>query len=146
VGEGALRLTVAPKPVILPSKDDEAPPEPQALERVFLAVNSPPVKFPPGTWVRISGWMKVPKGVRASADGAMFFDTTTGEAYAVRVSAAAPWKQFHMYRQVPTTGEVRVRLALTGFGTAYFDDIRIEPYLPADRDLPGGVTVAPPGK
>jgi hypothetical protein len=39
------------------------------------------------------------------------------------------WKQFHMYRKVPDSGEVRVRMALTGFGTVYFDDIRIEPFI-----------------
>ena len=106
-------------------KGEKAPPEPQALERVFLAVNSPPVRFPPGSWVRISGWMKVPardsgvgrrgdvlrhdgrRGVRGAADG-----------------DRPEWKQFHMYRKVPASGEVRVRMALTGFGTAYFDDIR----------------------
>ena len=68
-------------------------------------------------------------GVRASADGAMFFDTTGGEAYSVRQTDALQWKHFHMYRKVPANGEVRVRMALTGFGTAYFDDIAIEPYL-----------------
>jgi hypothetical protein len=34
-----------------------------------------------------------------------------------------------MYRQVPASGEIRVRVALTGFGTVYFDDLRIEPYV-----------------
>ena len=140
LGTSVLRLTVTPKPVVLAKKDDKVPPEPQALERVFLAVNSPPVRLPPGSWVRISGWMKVmpggpPRpdgtvpGVRASADGAMFFDTTGGEAYSVRQTDALQWKHFHMYRKVPANGEVRVRMALTGFGTAYFDDIAIEPYL-----------------
>jgi hypothetical protein len=113
----------------LKKKDEEAPPEPQALERVFLCVNSPPVKLPPGSWVRISGWMKVAGPVRASADGAMFFDTVGGEAYAVRIPVNQTWKQFHMYRKVPENGEVRVRMALTGFGTVYFDDVKIEPYL-----------------
>lgn len=129
LGAGVLRLVVTPKPVMLKKKGDEPPPEPQALERVFLAVNSPPVRLPPGTWVRISGWMKVAGDIRASADGAMLFDTSAGEAYAVRVSENLLWKKFHLYRRVPANGEIRVRMALTGFGTAYFDDIRIEPYL-----------------
>jgi hypothetical protein len=129
LGTGILRLVVTPKPIPVKKKDEKAPPEPQALERVFLAVNSPPVKLPPGSWVRISGWMKVLGGVRASADGAMFFDTAGGEAYAVRVTENQEWKHFHFYRKVPADGEVRVRMALTGFGTAYFDDIMIEPYV-----------------
>ena len=128
LGAGTLRLRVTPKPVVL-KKGEKAPPEPQALENVFLCANSPPAKFPPGTWVRISGWVRVPIPIRASADGAMLFDSVTGEAYAVRLSATADWEQFHMYRQVPASGEIRVRVALTGFGTVYFDDLRIEPYV-----------------
>jgi hypothetical protein len=142
LGAGILKLSVSPRPVVL-KKDEKAPPEPQALERVFLAVNSPPAHFTPGTWVRISGWMKVPGDIRASADGAMLFDTTTGEAYAIRLTATTEWKQFHVYRKVPASGEVRVRLALTGFGTVYFDDIRIEPFLASDVKQAGDVTVMP---
>ena len=109
-------------------------------ERVFLAVNSPPVKFPPGSWVRISGWIKSPEQpgrpdgtVRASGPrptGRCSSTRRPGEAYAVRVTErCCEWKQFHLYRKVPANGEVRVRMALTGFGTVYFDDIRIEPYI-----------------
>ncbi len=142
LGGGVLKLTVRPKPVVL-NKDEKAPPEPQALERVFLAVNSPPVKFTPGTWVRISGWMKLPAGIRAAADGAMLFDTTAGEAYAVRLSDKTDWKQFHVYRKVPASGEVRVRMALTGFGTAFFDDIRVEPYVGSEDKRVGEAEILP---
>ena len=72
----------------------------------------------------------------------MLFDSTTGEAYAVRMVGPSDWKQFHLYRQVPANGEVRVRLALTGFGTVYFDDIRIEPYVGSER-VPFGEPVRP---
>ena len=154
LGAGVLRLVVSPKPVVLKKKGDEPPPEPEALERVFLAVNSPPVRMPPGSWVRISGWMKVmpdlpdsPEnsvpGVRATSDGAMFFDTTGGEAYAVRISGNMRWKHFHLYRRVPANGEVRVRMALTGFGTVYFDDVKIEPYLGTE---PGVLPVPKPAR
>ncbi len=159
LGEGVLRLQVTPRPVQL-KKDEKAPPEPQALERVFLAVNSPPMHFPPGIWVRISGWIKVlgtaapgsdpksPKliGIRASADGAMLFDTTAGEAYAIRVVEPMLWKQFHVYRRVPANGEVRVRMALTGFGTVYFDNIRVEPYVGSESKQIGEIGVLPAPK
>jgi len=141
LGEGVLRLTVTPKPVTL-KKGEKAPPEPEALERVFLSVNSPPVRFAPGTWVRISGWVKVPAPIRASADGAMFFDSSAGEGYAVRITAQMEWRHFHMYRKVPESGEIRVRMALTGFGTAYFDDIRVEPFVGSERKVVGGTTVS----
>jgi hypothetical protein len=132
LGAGTLRLKVSPKPVVL-EKGEKAPPEPQALESVFLCANSPPAKFQPGSWVQISGWVRVPSPIRASADGAMMFDSVTGEAYAVRLTAKDDWEHFRWYRQVPASGEIRVRLALTGFGTAYFDDIRIEPYVGSEN-------------
>jgi len=148
LGTGVLKLTVSPKPVVL-KKGEKAPLEPQALERVFLAVNTPAVKFTPGTWVRISGWMKLPDTIRASADGAMFFDTTAGESYSIRLNDPIKhkdlpiWKQYHFYRKVPASGELRVRLALTGFGTAYFDDIRVEPFIGSEGKRVGEADVLP---
>ncbi len=127
LGNTVLRLKVTPKPVTLLKDGAKPPPEPQALERVFLAVNSPPVRLPPGSWARVSGWIKTGSPIRASADGVMFYDTTAGEAHALRLLDQPTWKQFHFYRKVPTTGDLRVRMALTGFGTVYFDDIRVEP-------------------
>lgn len=135
LADRVLKLSVTPKPITL-GKDEKAPPEPQALERVFLCVNSPPVRLTPGSWVRISGWVKITENVRASADGVMLYDTAAGEAFAVRLTTALKWKQFHMYRQVPPSGDIRVRLALTGFGTAYFDDIRIEPLVGVEASRP----------
>ncbi|HJZ89560.1 MAG TPA: hypothetical protein VKE40_01730 [Gemmataceae bacterium] len=161
LGETILKLTVAPKPVSVPvkKKEEKPPPEPQALERVFLAVNSPAVRFPPGTWVRITCWVRVlpgpmmtvngvptQTGIRASADGAMVFDTTAGEAYAARIPDPTSWRKLHLYRKVPESGEVRVRLALTGFGTVYFDDVRVEPYLGSELKLPTEMLGMPKAK
>ena len=65
-------------------KDANAPP--QALERTFLAVHSPAVKLPPGTLVKISGWVRIPKAITASADGALLYDSAGGEPLAVRLT------------------------------------------------------------
>ncbi|WP_020469542.1 hypothetical protein [Zavarzinella formosa] len=143
LGNTILRLRVSPKPVTL-KKDEKAPPEPQALERVFLAVNSPPVRLTPGSWVRVTGWIKIPNGVRASADGVMFYDTSAGEAYSLRLNYQEKWKQFHFYRKVPSNGEIRVRMALTGFGTVYFDDIRVEPIVTPIATTKANPVVPPP--
>jgi len=45
----------------------------------------------------------------------------------VRTSLPSPWKQFILYRTVPVSGTIDVTVALSGIGTVYFDDIRIEP-------------------
>jgi hypothetical protein len=114
-----------------------------ALERTFLAINSPTVRLQPGTPVRISGWVRIPKAITASADGALLFDSAGGEPLAVRLTEATSWKRFTLYRWVPPSGTVNVTLALTGLGTVYFDDVRIEPLLtnttvlrPAGAELP----------
>jgi hypothetical protein len=105
-------------------------PEPQALERAVLAVDSPAADFAPGSLVRVSFWVKVPGAVRATADGLVVFDTAGGEPLGVRVMATGGWKQFHLYRRVPPSGKVAMTFALTGFGTAYIDDVKIEALAP----------------
>src|SRR5262249_31062132 len=96
--------------------------------RTFLAINSPAVTLPAGTLVRISAWMYIPGGVSGTVDGAMFYDSVGGEPLAVRMTIPTKgWKKFTLYRQVPPSGQISVTLALTGYGTAYFDDVRIEP-------------------
>ena len=40
------------------------------------------------------------------------------------------WKPFRLYRRVPPSGQLSVTLALTGVGTAYFDDLKVEPLVP----------------
>jgi hypothetical protein len=108
-----------------------APPPPPvitALEPTYLAVSGPPVQLPPGSLVRISGWVNVPKPIEASADGALIFDTAGGEPLGVRLTEATKgWKRFTLFRRVPAAGVLQLTAALTGVGTVYFDDLSIEP-------------------
>jgi hypothetical protein len=106
------------------ARNAEAPPT--TLEGTYLAITSPPVRLPPGTLVQISGWVNVPEDLGGSADGALFFDSAGGEPLAVRLTTATKWKKFTLYRRVPAEGSITVTLALTGLGTVYFDDVRIE--------------------
>ncbi|HVL11803.1 MAG TPA: hypothetical protein VM529_04530 [Gemmata sp.] len=117
----------------------QSEPSQAPLERTFLAVDSPPVKLPPGTLVRVSGWVRVPQEIVGSADGVLLYDDAGGEPLGVRVSHLPHWKQFHLYRRVPASGQISVTAALTGVGTAYFDDIRIEPLI---ANVPAAGTTA----
>jgi hypothetical protein len=110
---------------------------PQALERTVLALTSPSVKLPPGSLVQISGMVNIPVPITASPDGALLYDSAGGEPLAIRFSEPMAWKKFTVYRRVPASGQVSVTMAMTGIGTVYFDDIRIEPLTP-----PGGVVQA----
>jgi hypothetical protein len=57
----------------------------------------------------------------------LLYDSTGGDAMALRLTDPMPWKKFTVYRRIPASGTIQVTLALTGLGTVYFDDIRIEP-------------------
>jgi hypothetical protein len=120
-GKLCAMLKIEPRPKTTP---------PAALERAVIALSSPTVKLPPGTIVRVSGWMCIPKPITASADGALLYDSIGGDGFAIRMTAATPWKKFTFYRRVPASGSIQMTLALTGIGTVFFDDIRIEPLLP----------------
>jgi hypothetical protein len=120
-GKQCLMLKISPK-------NPQLPP-PAALERTYLAINSPSIRLQPGTIVRISGWIRIPGPITASVDGVLLYDSAGGEPLAVRLTEATKWKQFVLYRRVPSSGSISVTLALTGLGAAYFDDIRIEPLL-----------------
>ena len=154
LGTGVLKLEMRPKTIL--DRDGKPLSVSPVLERAFLAVDSPPVKLPPGTLVRVSGWVKIPRDreITASVDGALLYDDVGGEPLGVRLTNTrgerdmAVWKQFHLYRRVPATGQISVTLALTGLGVAYFDDVRIEPLTPdatAKRFPNGGGSVVPVG-
>ncbi len=140
MGRGVLKLEVRRRgDVAADGKPVEQSTRP--LERTFLAVESPPVKLPPGTLVRVSGWIKIPGAVTLTSDGVLFYDDVCGEPLAVRLTnTAGTWKQFHLYRRVPQSGQIALTMALTGEGIAYFDDVRIEPLVPT---VPGVAGYAP---
>ncbi len=134
-GQQCLKLQISPpKAAAVAGKQ---PLQPQALERTYLAINSPAVKLPPGTLVKISFWVRIPYSIGATADGALFYDSCGGEPLAVRLNGKVEWKQYTIYRWVPASGLINVTMALTGLGEVYFDDVRIEP-------LQSGTTVAAP--
>jgi hypothetical protein len=136
-GKLCLKLEIRPKDPKLPA--------PQGLERSFLALNSPVVHLPPGSLVRISFYVYIPEPIKASLDGAMVYDSSGGEPLAIRLTEPLTWSRFQLYRRVPPSGTINVTLALTGVGTAYFDDVRIEPLIwsPRPRDYPGYQEVRP---
>jgi hypothetical protein len=126
-GKQCLELKVTPK------KPELAP---QVLERTFVAIHSPAVRLPPGTPVKISAWVRINKPITGSPDGALLYDSAGGEPLAVRlvlpttggpVGLLPTWQQFTLYRKVPASGTIGVTMALTGLGTACFDDVSIEP-------------------
>lgn len=144
VPDAVSRATLAPRPTLgghclqlgLEGKKGAEPVE--ALERSFVAVDSPTVDLPPGTWVRVSFWVKGAVGV--SADGLLAFDSAGGEPLGMRVSYSPTWKRCTMYRRVPESGKLSITFAVTGLGAAFIDDVNIEPLVSGS----GPVTPAKP--
>ena len=128
-GKQCLKLEIKPKAGVYPQK---------ALERAMLALTSPVVHLQPGTLVQVSGWVRIPQAITASPDGALIFDSAGGEPLAIRLTQPIAWKKFTLYRRVPDSGTMYVTLALTGLGTVYFDDVRIEPLVPENQVAVGG--------
>jgi hypothetical protein len=105
--------------------------EPVVLERTYIAVHTPAIPLKPGSLVRISASVRIPKPINGSPDGMMLYDSAGGEQMALRFTGEQPkWKKYILYRRVPASGSISVTMALTGLGTAYVDDVRIEPLTP----------------
>jgi len=110
---------------------------PAALERAMVAIHSPAIKLQAGMPVRITAWIQIPKPLAGTGDGALLFDSAAGEPMAVRLHQTPGWRQVTLYREVPESGQIHLTLALTGLGTAYFDDLKIEPLLePGETTVP----------
>ena len=131
LGTSLLKLEVK-RPEEFDKEGKPVEPSTAPLEKTYLAVYSPQVRLPPGTLVRVSAWIKVPKTITGSADGLLFFDSAGGEPLSVRTLFQAEWKQYHLYRIVPASGQIAVTIALTGVGTAFVDNVFIEPMVPAE--------------
>ncbi|HMO35305.1 MAG TPA: hypothetical protein PKA06_04615, partial [Gemmatales bacterium] len=99
---------------------------PEALERTYLVVNTPAITLAPGSTVKLSGWFRIPQTIQASSDGLLIYDSAGTEALGIRLHYVPQWKKFEIYRQVPASGNISMSIALTGLGTVYFDDLRIE--------------------
>ena len=80
--------------------------------------------------MQVSGWVRSRNPIGASPDGALLYDSAGGEPLAIRLTEPTPWKKFTLFRRVPASGSIHVTVALTGIGTVYFDDIRVEPLSP----------------
>jgi hypothetical protein len=129
-GKQCLMLQVAAKSPVKP---------PEVLERTFVALHSPPVQLRPGSLVRITAWARQPAAYGGSVDGALLYDSVGGEALALRLTGAdGKWHRYALYRRVPPSGQINVTVALTGMGTVWFDDLRIEPLLPGGGEAVAG--------
>jgi hypothetical protein len=122
-GKACLKLTVSPFDNRLAAVDTLPP----FLDHPVAAVTSPPVPLKARQLVRIS--VKV-KQARPQPDGGLGLivrDSIGGAALQYRTTLPiVEWSEIILYRRAPADGPLTVTLGLGGYGTAYFDDLRIE--------------------
>jgi hypothetical protein len=138
-GRRALELSAKP----IKQEGEEKAETPPVVEHTRVAMASPPVAVREGQVVRISGFVRIPRGMTGSVDGAMVWDSLGGEGLALRFSKAKDWTPFVMYRPVRKNGKIRVHLVATGAGAVQFDDVQIQ-VADAPAPLAGRVLGDPP--
>lgn len=115
---------------------------PQLVETPPVWIASAPVYVEARTLVAIRGWVRVPRAIAGSPDGLVIFDSIGGRALADRITVAEDWQEFLYYRVCAQSGPVRMTFALSGLGTAYLDDIAIEPLTAAPSQVSAQVSVS----
>lgn len=98
----------------------------RVVENTRVEMITPPVAVQPGQVVRISGYVRIPRGIAGSVDGVMVWDNIGGEALALRFAKAGGWRPFVLYRPINHTADLRVHLAVTGIGSVQFDQLAVQ--------------------
>jgi hypothetical protein len=147
-GHYALRLGAVPlvgetPPAVLPASP--------------VTMITPPLEVRSGQVLHVSGWVRVPRPIVGSLDGAVLYDSIAGPAAALRWTGASPhtstsastgasdatsaasasdgasggeWRRFLFLREVPQTGSYTLTLRLNGLGEVHFDDLRVVAFDP----------------
>jgi len=120
-GNLGLCLSVLPSDPQRPAVNVESPP---------IWCDSPPIAVQAGDLVRIEGWVYISRPTSGSPDGLVIQDSIGGEALAVRIPRTVGWRPFRMYRTATRSGELRLRILMTGLGDACLDDVTIRTATP----------------
>ncbi|MEX0586308.1 MAG: hypothetical protein WD176_06675, partial [Pirellulales bacterium] len=78
------------------------------LETAPVWITSAPAAVRPGSIVRISGRVRIPRPITASFDGLMIFDSLGGEPLALRLGQTDAWQDFILYRAALSHDKVAV--------------------------------------
>lgn len=117
LGQSGLRLAVAP------SNPSE---KPKQLETIPLWVVTPPMTVRMGEMICVQGWIRIPQPLESTVDGLMIFDSLGSEELALRfLHTSGEWREFALYRNVPTDSNYYVVFALNGIGEVHLDDVHV---------------------
>lgn len=117
---------------------------PAFVRERLVTVVSPPVTVRKGQIVYIGGWVQVVSPIQGNLDGAMFYDSLSGPAGALRFRAQTGWQHFQVLREVHESGDLNVTLTLNGLGEIHFDDLQIIPHDDGTLTQPSDLIKAQP--
>lgn len=125
--------------LLLSARPLQAEQEKAMVESPPLWIRSPAVSVQPGDWVRIEGWVFIPRRITGSVDGLMIVDSLGGDALALRISETEGWRRFRMFRRATGETAVRVTFVLTGLGEACLDDVSVHVFSPTHEPAEGNL-------
>ena len=108
---------------------------PQLVESPPVWIASAPIRLEAQSLVVIRGWTRIPQPLQGGADGLLIMDSLTEPALGERIYANDQWQEFVLYRVCPASGPIRLKIALSGIGTAWLDDVTIQVLGPAPASL-----------
>jgi len=93
-----------------------------------VVIRSPAVQVgPPGTVYQVELWVNIPTRIQNTVEGLKITDSNSGEVLAERRMQTNGWQQISFQRVVTNSNPVFVTIALTGYGLAYVDDVKLIP-------------------
>jgi len=99
---------------------------PKQIESAPVWIVSGPVEVPANQLVRINGFVKIDAPITASNDGLVIQESLGGEEMAQRFRATTGWQPFTIYRATNEPHTLRLNIALSGYGTAYVDEVTVQ--------------------
>ena len=91
-----------------------------------VSITSGPLAARAGQIARVRGWARVPVTANGASAELVVSDNLTGPSLAERLRGSNEWREFTLYRAVPTTGSFQLIFALRGTGEAFLDDVTVE--------------------
>jgi hypothetical protein len=126
-GKYSLVLSAQPTSERMPPVDDP-----------LITLYSPPVPVRTGQLVLITGKVLIPRELQGSTDGLVVYDTLKGTVGAHRFRKASPpgkWQTFEMYRDVLSSGDLKLIFELRGWGEACIDDLKVMALEPEEASV-----------
>lgn len=98
---------------------------PSLLASPPIQITSAPVPVRRGQWIRVHGWVQIPRRLSGSVDGLQIIDSAGTVVLAERIHESPQWREFAMIRAATRDEPFTVTFSLTGYGEARLDDISV---------------------